>query len=461
MTQYESCNNQTNDALDAYQRAADLDPANVHIKARLQLLRSNQANGISTQHSAPAPQDVHPQHYQAANVAGPPGPQWGVPAPVPGPPNQAPAPRSDWNQRLAAIDPQAQQQAYDQREGLRGPPPPPLSQPPPRQPSPRQDPMRPYQDPHRQTPIRRPSPSPIVGHSTPSSYQGQPLPQPPPIQPQQGGQPTRISNPNYGAPNPMSTPPAGHGGPMPPPGRGNSPPPDIRPIMDDRVPSPNSGLPHFAGRNHQGFQPAPIMAGGPPGPNLTAALAAADASAPRDREERPPTAGYKRPPEDEDYKTSNKRPANGDNRGRLDEINHRRPSPERQDEPRHQRRSSSEMRREANQNYHPSEAAHHPPLAASQQPHPDQQQQQASSQSQSQAQSQSQPQSQPPQHLPPMSEASREPPRDNFEHPARKMEIDENYDDAGDDDKRTASANRTSPPRSGLINGQPKSEPQS
>merc|ERR1711939_411658 len=85
-TLYESCNNQINDALDAYQRAAELDPTNVHIKARLQLLRSGQTNGLLVQTSAPLPQDVHPQAYQATGAVGPPGPQWGNSAPQPPPP---------------------------------------------------------------------------------------------------------------------------------------------------------------------------------------------------------------------------------------------------------------------------------------------------------------------------------------------------------------------------------------
>src|ERR1700749_953678 len=64
--QYESCNNQTADALDAYQRAAELDPTNVHIKARLNLLREG---GSQNGHHQPPPgplppQDVHPQAYQ-------------------------------------------------------------------------------------------------------------------------------------------------------------------------------------------------------------------------------------------------------------------------------------------------------------------------------------------------------------------------------------------------------------
>ena len=46
-----------NDALDAYQRAAELDPQNRHIKARLDLLRANQANGM--QNALPACLSAH------------------------------------------------------------------------------------------------------------------------------------------------------------------------------------------------------------------------------------------------------------------------------------------------------------------------------------------------------------------------------------------------------------------
>jgi glucose repression mediator protein len=84
-TLYESCNNQINDALDAYQRAAELDPTNPHIKQRLQMLRTQQVQGGQTG-TAPIPQDVNPQSYQQLN--GPP-PMLGNPPtfaqPTPGP----------------------------------------------------------------------------------------------------------------------------------------------------------------------------------------------------------------------------------------------------------------------------------------------------------------------------------------------------------------------------------------
>lgn len=66
-TLYESCNNQVQDALDAYQRAADLDPTNPHIKQRLELLRKSQGGGggSSGASAAPVPQDVNnPNQYQ-------------------------------------------------------------------------------------------------------------------------------------------------------------------------------------------------------------------------------------------------------------------------------------------------------------------------------------------------------------------------------------------------------------
>ena len=105
MAQYESCNNQTADALDAYQRAADLDPSNVHIKARLQLLQNGQTSaGAPNQGNAPVPQDVHPQAYQPASVHGPAAPQWG--APQPQQPPQGPAPpalgAAGWDRPSAA-----------------------------------------------------------------------------------------------------------------------------------------------------------------------------------------------------------------------------------------------------------------------------------------------------------------------------------------------------------------------
>lgn len=57
-TLYESCNNQVNDALDAYFRATELDPNNQQIKARVHILQTCQAKGVTTTIPPPPPQDV-------------------------------------------------------------------------------------------------------------------------------------------------------------------------------------------------------------------------------------------------------------------------------------------------------------------------------------------------------------------------------------------------------------------
>ncbi|MCJ1433138.1 glucose repression mediator protein [Xylographa pallens] len=442
-TLYESCSNQTNDALDAYQRAADLDPTNIHIKARLQLLRNGQSSGMPN-HSAPVPQDIHPQHYQAASVAGPPGVQWGVPAPVSGPLGQVPVPpgpAGDWDRRLAAIDnpQQPPSNLYGQRDAIRPPPQP-------RQPSPRLEQIR-YQEQHRHTPVRRPSPPPQnMNHMGPTSYSSQQgLPQPQPLQAQQAP-PTRITNPNYGAASaaiPPPPPPPQNGnlggpGPMPPIGRGNSPPPEIRPITEDRLTSPGGGYSHQPYQHHSNTsQPAGIAAGAPP---PTAALAAAEAAAARERDDRP-MGGFKRVIDtEEDYKMPNKKPANGDIRGRIEDHHYHRGSPtERPSSPRERlRRSSSELRRDdqhrANENYHPSDAAHHPQILPALH-------------------------TQPEQHLPPMAEPPRDERREAFEPAARKMDMDEDYNDEPEDEKRAGGSGGRNSPQRGLMNGPTKVEP--
>ena len=416
----------------------------MHIKARLQLLRSGQSTGLSNQHSVPVPQDVHPQQYQAAGVGAPPGVQWGMGAPASGPPGQGPTPPvpvNEWSRQLAAIDrpQQPPPSLYDQRDAIR---PPPLS---PRQ---QQQQRRQYDEQlHRHTSVRRPSPPPSnVNHIAPVSYPGsQGLPQPTPLQPQPV--PTRIPNPNH----PAATPGIGSSngyhngpGPLPPTGRGNSPPPEIRPIADDRVTSPSPGYPH------QQYQPHPTLsnlsnhsnpggiAGGAPPP--IAALAAAEAAAAagtRDREERP-AGGYKRMVDpDDEYKLSHKKPANGEIRNRLDDHLYRRASPPERPASRH-RRSSSEIRREdqhrVNESYHPSEAAHHPTSLPSLH--------------------------QPQEPLPPSGEGPRDNVREPYEPAARKMDVDEDYDEDVEDEKRMIGSGGRNSPQRGIMNGQPKSEPQ-
>lgn len=418
---------------------------------------------MPNQHSAPVPQDVHPQLYQAAGVGAPPGPQWGAsgPAPAPqGPGAAAPGSGQDWNRRLAEIQhPQPQPQPpnpYEHRDPIRPPPPP-------RQISPRQEHMMQYREQHRHTPVRRATPPPNLNHITPSSYPGpQGLPQPPPPATQTSA-PNRITNPNYGAPPNTSSnigPPSNvvHAapGPMPPYGRGNSPPPEIRPLADDRAPSPGPNYPHQHYQHHPtSSQPGGIAAGAPP---PLEAIVAAEAAAMRERNDKPLT-GYKhRLDPDEDYKLNHKIPANGGSRSRLENHHHRRPSPpDRKPSPRgrpssprgrqpsppiRHRRGSSEARLEdqrlANENYHPSEAAHHPPTLPSMLQQP------------------------PPQHdhLPPMSETVRDDRQDVYESASRKMEINEDYDDEENDDKRAGGSGGRNSPQRNILNGQPKIEAQ-
>lgn len=446
-TLYESCNNQTADALDAYGRAADLDPTNVHIKARLQLLQGQLQGQSQNSAPAPVPQDVHPQAYQAPGVGAPPAPQWGAPAPTGGPPPQPPAPPrqiADWNRGINDIQnnqplPQPSS-AYDHRDPVRGQA---------QQPSPRQEPPRPFPEPARSQPPPR---SPKGGLTT-SSY--------PPhhILPQLGlpsQHHDRMPN-NAGGFGSSRGPPPPNAALIssagPPPGpigaqasyhRPFSPPTEIRPIRDERAPSPGSTYPH------QQYHHGPSLSvqtgngngivGGAPAP--PSAMTAAEAAV-REREDRP-TSAIKRPRDWDSDHGPIKKIANEESRARLDDqMGRRGPSPSR--EPR--RRSSSEARREeqrrVNDGYHPSEAAHHPPTLPSIQ------------------------HMQPPSGhtMPPMADGPPNPPgavpgssqpqiKEDpvrkeppplHEPAARKMEVDENYDDDGDDDKRPGVGPKGSP----------------
>ena len=109
-TLYESCNNQVNDALDAYSRALELDPTNPHIKQRLQMLRSGQSGGpppsAMSSGPHPMPQDVGGTSFSNQNgaaVSGSSGPNfyqgpqppsqmssYGRPAPPSQPPENRP-----------------------------------------------------------------------------------------------------------------------------------------------------------------------------------------------------------------------------------------------------------------------------------------------------------------------------------------------------------------------------------
>ncbi|KAF2497615.1 TPR-like protein [Lophium mytilinum] len=443
-TLYESCNNQTADALDAYQRAADLDPTNIHIKARLQLLQSGQAtNGVPNQNSQPIPQDVHPQAYQPASVNGPPGVQWGAPAPSQQP--QGPPPSlaaGEWTRPLAQIrDPQLPPQQlnpYDHRDSIQPP-----NQHRPRPVSPRQEPLRQYQEPPRPNPPALPrrglSPSPKTHNVAPSLYHGPPQmpPQGPPpqsqLQPHQP--PNRISNPNYGphaqnsVPPPPPPPPTNLNGPpaqppLPAYGRLNSPPPEVRPIVENRPPSAGGNYPQQPYQHHANPSAGGGIASGAPAP--ASALAAAEAAA-RDRSDRTPTVPPKRLREWEDESPLNQKPpSNDEKRQRMEEPHSRRPSPPQHrmsSPPRHSPQDNPDMRR-MNDGYHPSEAAHHPtslPSINATQPMP--------------------------QPMPRMAETPKQERPEHHEPAARQMEVDEDYSDGPEDDKRTipAKTERESP----------------
>jgi general transcriptional corepressor CYC8 len=366
---------------------------------------------------------------------------------------------------------------YDRPEPLRGPPPPP---PPPPGPvtrgSPRVEQLRHY-EPNRPSSIRRPSPPPMGAHPGPSPYGPQQLPTT--LQP--SGHPNRILNPNHPPtqpPNGLNSSPAGPHLPMQPPARLHSPPPEIKPIHEHNQTGSPAGLPHMQPRSSLGYS-TPTMP--PVGPPTTSYPSEVQGS--RDHDDRPQT-GIKRPADsDDDYKIPNKKHMNGESRSRFDEDSYHRGSPK--DRPispgqGHQRSNSSEVRREQmNRDYHPSDAAHHlttlPVIPPSQPPPPPPPPPPHSHVHTPQPHHQPHPpppppsqlppsqpeQAQQPTHAPPVAEAPREErPQHYDEAPRRKMEVDEDYDDTPEDEKRVNGPNgRTSPVRP-LTNGQPKVEQQ-
>ena len=221
---------------------------------------------------------------------------------------------------------------------------------------------------------------------------------------------------------------------MPPYGRGNSPPPEIRPLAEDGGHSPGHHYSHQHYQHHPNpGQPASIAVGAPA---PAAALAAAEAAA-RERDDRAPTGFKRNLDSDDEYKIAHKRNANGETRSRLeDSLHHRQSPPDRAPSRGLPRRESSETRRDeqrrAADGYHPSEVAHLPPTQSihHQQPAQD--------------------------HLPSMVEQPRDERREPYESAARKMDVDEDYDDDAEDEKRVGSGGRNSPQRG--INGQPKIE---
>ena len=316
--------------------------------------------------------------------------------------------------------------------------------PPMRAPSPRNDQLRPYGEPSRHTPgpVRKHSPSPKMQHSGPSGFPPpQTLPQldlgqdrPPAFN--AGMRPSPTMN---GAP----PPPPGNGtaNTLPPYGRPFSPPSEIRPLRDDHANSPPAG--NLPQTQYPSSQPFPNIASG-----VSSAPQPLPQTAEAPREDIRPASAMKRSREWETDVGPSKKIANEETRARLEEPPRHASPPHRNATPRdHFRRDSSEVRREnerrANENYHPSEAAHHPYSLAPQMPA-----------------------IQAPAPPAPIQEAPKEERKpDTVEPAARKMDVDEDYDNNSEDDKKGGSgtapgtATRNSPvQQSASTNGVPKQE---
>lgn len=330
-------------------------------------------------------------------------------------------------------------------------------------------------------PSRGPSPPP-PGHYAPPppppSQQQQPQQQQPPHQPlpqqplppRQSQPLTMIRNPNH-----HSMPENGINGAAPTaPGmigyhRTNSPRNDQRPAHDNRMPSPKSAYPQ-----HQPTYPPHPDAPGPSGvdgagrPPPPAAMNP-ESSMHREHD-RPPSVGPKRMREWEDDAASAKKPASDENRARLEDMRHRRPStPPRDREP--YRRNSSEARRfedqrrmedqrrvedqrraedmrrveeqrHASDTYHPSEAAHHPPAHAMTSNHLPPMQQgppqmpNIMHDGPSTGPAPKEYSQDERQHERPHPPTSHPPVASEPERAARKMDVDEDYDDSGEDEKK-------------------------
>lgn len=152
-------------------------------------------------------------------------------------------------------------------------------------------------------------------------------------------------------------------------------------------------------------------------------MVAAEAAA-RDRDDRPPTAPPKRHREWEENEHANtKPPQNEEKRQKLEEPHSRRPTPPHPmpspQVARHSPHGTPDARR-FNDGYHPSEAAHHPPSLPSMTAAP------------------------PP---PRMSETPKQERPEQHEPAARHMDVDENYDDEGEDSKAPAPTSERGSPR--------------
>ena len=360
---------------------------------------------MPNQNGAPVPQDVHPNAYQAAAVNGPPGPQWGAAAPsqahhTQGPPPQLNPGRQEW-QRLADMHggqtqpPPRPMNLYEQRDVGRG-------QPPPHQPSPRPEHSR-HRDSLHGAPMHRPlTPSPRARKAVPYRAPQSMPPAPPPqtLPPHQQQPPNRITNPNFGGhtlpPTGITTQPASLGqGPLLPYARMGSPPPEARSIMMDGQPLSPRSQAHNAHHHHQAGVPYQHY-GEPTATNNIAsglsapssALAAADAAA-RTRDRTPASAIPKRHREWEDHfdnGNAHKRNANEESRARVEDPHLMRrgtpsvpvtpierdswgvmggPGPVQGGGTSPDAVRRGEEQRRANPSYRPNEAAHHPvPLSA-------------------------------------------------------------------------------------------------
>lgn len=325
---------------------------------------------------------------------------------------------------------------YEQRDRMA-----PQPQGPPRAPSPpRQDPARQYQDQLQRpppTPHRGLPPSPKGQQAAASSYQHglqHQGPQPPshhatpslshPEPPRQPyiSQSSNALTPSNGAPG------SANQSVLPPYARQLEQQPEIRPLVNQPAPSPGGQYPRPAYEHHPNA--APSIASGAPPPS--AAQSAADAAA-REREERPSsTAPSKRPREWDEDPNAVKKASTDESRSRLDEIKMQRGSPtETMGSPAETRRPEEPRPTSA---YHPSEAAHHPPalppMHSFTQPSPS-----ASTGPQEELR------------VPPPPQSA---PAPVYEPAARKVDVDENYDDSGDDKSATKQESQRNSPRSAV-----------
>lgn len=331
------------------------------------------------------------------------------------------------------------------------------------QPSPRQEQARVYPEPVRVPPAPRSPKAALTvtnasyphSHAIPqlASTQGPPIDRAPPHTSAAFASPARGPM----TPVPMSTAasvPNGvpvSAGTLPSYHRPFTPPTEVRPIRDERLSSPGATYPHQQ-YHHGPSMPMHVVhtgiAGGAPPP--PSAVTAAELAA-REREDRPASA-LKRGREWEIEQGPSKKLASEENRARLDDrIPRRMTPPSRMPSPRamHHRSSSEahlEEQRRANESYYPSEAAHHPPtLPSIQQMQPQSHPSSLPPIDSSATASNGAPSGPPSAHSQVKEEPGRSEQQLAHEPAARKMDVDENYDDDGDDDKKASVMSKGSP----------------